>query len=148
MFRGHSYHTIDTKGRIIIPTRFKELIKNGDKPGVMVSMMDGGLVAFPFEHWEKIENKILSAVEKNDALRRFRRWFIGGAHECTCDKNGRILIPPTLRDYAGLEKDIVLAGVLDHFEIWSRKNWEIENAEFEKDRQEDDVRKVIAGLGI
>jgi MraZ protein len=148
MFRGHSYHTIDTKGRVIIPTRFKELIKNGDKPGVMVSMMDGGLVAFPFEHWEKIENKILSAVEKNDALRRFRRWFIGGAHECTCDKNDRILIPPTLRDYAGLEKDIVLAGVLDHFEIWSRKNWEIENAEFEKDRQEEDVRKVIAGLGI
>ena len=148
MFRGSSFHTIDAKGRIIIPARFRELIHDGDRPGVMVSKMDLGLVAYTLKGWQEIEKKILSLAEKSENMRRFRRVFIGGAFECICDKQDRILIPPTLRDYAGFDSKIVLVGVLDHFEIWSKENWERENADLEKDLQKEEVRNEIAKLGL
>jgi MraZ protein len=110
--------------------------------------MDKGLVAFTLKEWEKIESRILALAEKSENMRRFRRVFIGGAFECNCDKQDRILIPPTLREYAGLGKEIVLVGVLDHFEIWSRENWDKENTAMEKDIKREDVRNEIAKLGI
>jgi len=115
---------------------------------LMVSSMDKGLVAFTLKEWEKIESRILALAEKSESMRRFRRVFIGGASECNCDKQDRILIPPTLREYAALDKELVLVGVLDHFEIWSRENWEKENAAMEKDIKKEDVRNEIAKLGI
>ena len=148
MFRGSSFHTIDAKGRIIIPSRFRELIRDGDRPGVMTSKMDRGLMAYPFDVWRKIEEKILALAEKSDTMRRFRRVFIGGAFECYSDKQDRILIPPSLRDYAQFDKEIVLVGVLDHFEIWAKENWERENAELEQDIQREEVRNEIARLGL
>jgi MraZ protein len=148
MFRGISFHTIDDKGRIIIPSRFRDLIKGGDKAGVMVTKLEKGLLAYTPEQWSEIERRILALAEKSENIRRFRRVFIGGAFECGCDKQDRILIPPTLREYAGLEKEIVLVGVLDHFEIWSKENWELENATLEQDMQQEEVRNEIAKLGI
>lgn len=148
MFRGSSFHTIDEKGRIIIPARFRDVIKAGGSDGVMVSRMDSCLFAYTFDEWSKIENKILSLVEKSENMRRFRRVFIGGAFECCCDKQGRILIPPTLRQYAALEKELVLAGVLGHFEIWSRENWESENVSMEEDMKKEEVRNEISKLSL
>lgn len=148
LFRGSSFHTIDAKGRIIIPARFREIIKDGDKAGVMISKMDKGLVAYTFEEWRNIEEKILSLAEKSESMRRFRRVFVGGASECLCDKQDRILIPVPLRLYAGFNKGIVLVGVLDHFEIWSRENWENENVALDKDMQKEGVRNEIAKLGL
>ena len=147
MFRGSSFHTIDPKGRIIVPARFRDIIKaNGD--GVMVSRMDKCLVAYTFDEWREIEIKILSLAEKSDSMRRFRRVFIGGAFQCPCDKQERILIPPTLREYAAFDREIVLVGVLDHFEIWSRENWDEENLHMETDMKKEDVRNEIAKLGL
>ena len=148
MYRGSSFHTIDVKGRIIIPKRFRDVISHRDGHRLMVSRMDRSLVVYALREWEKIESKILSLAEKNDNLRRFRRVFIGGAFECVWDKQDRILVPPTLRGYAGLDKEIVLVGVLDHFEIWSRENWDKENATMEKDMKKEEVRNEIAKLGI
>lgn len=148
MFRGSSFHTIDAKGRIIIPARFRDIIKTDGSNGVMISRMDNGLVAYAFDEWRKIEDRILSLAEKSNNMRRFRRVFIGGAFECMCDKQDRILIPPTLRQYAELEREIVLVGVLDHFEIWSRENWEKENSNMEVDMKAEEVRNEIAKLGL
>ncbi|MCF8067314.1 MAG: division/cell wall cluster transcriptional repressor MraZ [Desulfobacterales bacterium] len=148
MFRGSSYHTIDLKGRIIIPARFRDVIKAGSNGSIMVTRMDKCLFAYTMEEWAKIEAKVLSLAEKSDHMRRFRRVFIGGAFDCSCDKQGRILIPPSLRQYAGLEKEIVLAGVLSHFEIWSREDWDKENAFMEEDMEKEDVRNDIAKLGL
>lgn len=148
MFRGSSFHTIDAKGRIIVPTRFRDIIKADGSNGVMISRMDAGLVAYTFEEWRKIEARILSLAEKSNNMRRFRRVFIGGASECICDKQDRILIPPTLRQYAGFDREIVLVGVLDHFEIWSRENWENENLHMEEDMKQEEVRNEIAKLGL
>lgn len=148
MFRGSSFHTIDSKGRIIIPARFRDVIKAQGSNGVMVSRMDGGLVAYTYDEWRKIETRILSLAEKSENIRRFRRVFIGGAFECSCDKQDRILIPQNLRQYAEIDKEIVLVGVLDHFEIWSRKSWDRENIHLEKDMKKEDARNEIAKLGL
>ena len=148
MFRGSSFHTIDSKGRIIIPARFRDVIKAQESNGVMVSRMDGALVAYPYDEWRKIETRILSLAEKSENMRRFRRVFIGGAFECSCDKQDRILIPQNLRQYSEIEKEIVLVGVLDHFEIWSRKSWDRENIHLEKDMKKEGVRNEIAKLGL
>ena len=114
----------------------------------MLTRMDSSLFAYTYEEWKRIEEKILSMAEKSDAMRRFRRVFIGGAFDLACDKQGRILIPPTLRQYANVNKEIVLVGVLDHFEIWSRENWEAENLKMEEDMMQEDVRNEIAKLGL
>ena len=148
MFRGSSFHTIDAKGRLIIPARFRDVIRADGGERVMLSRMDGCLVAYPLDEWRRIESRILQLAQKNDSMRRFRRVFIGGAFDCACDKQERILIPPLLRDYAGLQKDVVLVGVLDHFEIWSRGKWEQENLNLEEDLQQEEVRKDIASLGL
>lgn len=147
MFRGSSFHTLDAKGRIIVPARFRDLIRaNGD--GVMVSRMDSCLLAYTFPEWHQIESRILALSEKSETMRRFRRVFIGGAFECTCDKQERVLIPPSLRQYAELDKEIVLVGVLDHFEIWSRDKWDSENNNMEADMTKEVVRNEIAKLGL
>jgi MraZ protein len=148
MFRGSSYHTIDDKGRIVIPTRFRVLARSEDGDGIMVSRMDHCLVAFPMPAWRQLEERIQQLAEKNDIMRRFRRVFIGGAHECACDKQDRILIPPTLRQYAGLNKEIILVGVLNHFEIWARENFENEEALLSNDLKNPEARNEIAKLGI
>ncbi len=114
----------------------------------MVSVMDSCLFAYPFDEWHKLENKILSLAETNDYMRQFRRVFIGGAFECLCDKQERILIPPTLRQYANLEKEIALVGVLRHFEVWSREKWDKQQMALDKNMQKEELRNQIAKLGI
>lgn len=148
MFRGSSFHNIDPKGRIIIPARFREVIKSDGEDSVMVSRLDTCLVAYPLKGWHNLESKILSMAEKSENMRRFRRVFVGGAFQCDCDRQDRILIPPSLRQYAGLDKEIVIVGVLDHFEIWSRESWDQENSSMENDMKKPEVRDEIAKLGI
>ena len=146
MFRSSSFHTIDPKGRIIVPARFRDYIRANGGNGIMISNIDYSLYAYTFNEWQNIEKKILSA--KSQHMRQFKRFFLGNACECMCDKQERILIPQTLREYANLEKDIVLVGVLDHFEIWSRERWDNENRKMEKEMEKEEVREAIASLGL
>lgn len=148
MFRGSSFHTIDEKGRFVIPSRFRDVIRASGSDSIMVSKLDGCLKAYTVEEWGKIESRILDLAEKSDSMRRFRRVFIGGASSCPCDKQGRVLIPPLLRQYGGLNREVVLVGVLDHFEIWDRTNWDQEGMSLEEDMKQEDVRNQIAKLGL
>ena len=147
-FRGSSNHTIDSKGRIIVPSRFRKAARGENGEGVVITRMDECVVVYPFEQWCRIEDKITSLAATSDRMRRFRRVFIGSAHDCVPDKQDRILIPPTLRDYAGLEKEIVMVGVGNHFEIHSQQRWEAQTQRHEEDLGEKEFRDEIAGLGI
>jgi MraZ protein len=146
MFRSSSFHTIDPKGRIIIPARFREVMRSSDCDGLMVSNMDNCLFAYTYVQWYEIEKKVLAA--KSGHMRQFKRFFLGNACECLCDKQDRILIPPSLRAYAGLDKEIVLVGVNDHFEIWSRERWDAENTQVAEALKEPEFREEIASLGL
>lgn len=146
MFRSSSFHTIDAKGRIIIPARFRNILKADKVYGVMVSNKDDCLYAFTFTQWEKVESKILSA--KTNAMADFRRFFLGNSCECLCDKQDRIRIPQNLREYAGLTKEIVLVGNLDRFEIWARDRWDEINRKMEQELKKEEVREEIASLGL
>jgi MraZ protein len=148
MFRGSYPHTLDDKGRIIVPTRFRDFIRVGGSDTIMITGMDRCLFAYTLDDWGKIEARILAQAESSDHMRRFRRSFVGNAHECQLDRQGRVLIPPQLRGYAALDRDIVLVGVLNHFEIWSKENWDRENEAMELDLQKVEVRNEIAKLGL
>ena len=148
MFRGSSYHTIDAKGRIIIPSRFRDVIRANGADSVMLSRIDNCVVGYTLEKWRELETEMMAKAKPSAGMRRFRRIFIGAAYECSCDKQDRILIPPSLRDYAQLGKDIVLVGVLERFEIWSRENWDKEILSLDEDMQNEDVRREIDELGI
>ena len=146
MFRSSSFHTIDTKGRVIIPSRFRNILKADKVYGVMVSNKDDCIYAYSFSEWEKVESKILSTT--TNAMADFRRFFLGNSCECMCDKQDRILIPKSLREYANLEKDIVLVGNLDRFEIWDRAQWDKINKEMEQKLKKEEVKEEIASLGL
>jgi MraZ protein len=148
VFRGTSFHNLDPKGRLIVPARFRDVLKQSSVDGLMISSMDGALTCYTMEQWRKIEERVLNLSSKSTNMRRFRRIFIGGAHECLLDKQGRILIPPSLRQQAGLEKEVVLVGVLDHFEVWAKENWAQEDQKLKKDLKSEDLRNEVASLGL
>ncbi len=146
MFRGRFEHIIDSKGRISIPAKYRELLAEKYDERLIITNFDRCLVAYPYEEWRNVEEKIgsLSMVKKE--AKAFQRFFVSGAAECPIDKLGRILIPPTLRSYAHLEKDVVFAGMLKKFEIWSKERFleEIKGAEenFEA------MGETLAALGL
>jgi MraZ protein len=148
MLKGSSYYTIDAKGRIMLPPRFRSFIHGTGVDHVIVTGLDGGLVAYPIHIWLEKEAKFEALTKTTDYMRRFRRFFIGNASKCTLDKQGRILIPQTLRDYADLKKEAVLVGVSKHFEIWSKSRFEEQITLLETDMQKEEVREEIANLGL
>ena len=121
MFMGEYNHTIDAKGRLIIPSRFRELL--GDE-FVLTKGLDGCLSIYPMEEWEAFEEKLRSLPLTNKNARTFSRFFVAGATSCELDKMGRILVPQTLREFAGLDKDVVLTGNLNRIEVWSKEYWD------------------------
>lgn len=121
MFMGEYNHTIDAKGRLIIPSKFRETL--GDA-FVVTKGLDGCLFVYENKEWEKFEEKLTSLPMTSSEARKFVRFFLAGAAGVEVDKQGRILLPLNLRTHAGLEKDVVLLGVASRIEIWSKEKWE------------------------
>jgi MraZ protein len=146
MFRGRFEHTIDPKGRVSIPAKFRELLAEKYDERLILTNFDRCLVAYPYEEWRVLEEKVSSLSMIKKEVKAFQRFFISGAVECPIDKLGRILIPPTLRDYAQLERNVVFAGMMKKFELWSQERW----AEEIKRSQEDfeGMSDALAGWGI
>ena len=135
-FRGKYEHAIDSKGRIKLPSRFWEVLQNKYDQNLIITNLDGCLSAFPLEEWNLVEEKILTLPAMKRQVRLFKRFFLGGAVECWVDKQRRILIPLTLRGYAGLKRDTVLLGLTNRFEIWAKEKLdpqlEVVQEEFEE----------------
>jgi len=121
MFMGEYHHTIDAKGRIILPAKFREAL---GEQFVATKGLDNCLFVYPREEWAIIENKLKQLPFTKADARAFVRFFFAGAAECEADKQGRVLIANNLREYAKLDKDIVIVGVSNRIEIWSREVWE------------------------
>jgi len=143
MFIGQYNHTIDVKGRLIVPSKFRESL--GDE-FVATKGLDGCLFVFPMEEWNEFTKKLRDLPLSKKNARQFSRFFLAGAASCEVDKQGRILIPSVLREFAELEKDAVLVGVSSRIEIWSKTNWEIANETSDEDMA--DITEHMADLGV
>ena len=130
MFMGEHKHTIDAKGRLIIPSRFREEL---GQEFIITRGLDGCLFIFPQKEWKEFEMKLrgLPLIDKN--ARKFLRFFLSGAAACELDKQGRILIPGALREFAGMEKEVMLAGMLNRIEVWSKERWDANNSYVDMD---------------
>ena len=140
-FMGEFNHTVDTKGRLIIPTKFREDL---GPEFIVTKGLDGCLFVFPPEEWKAFEGKLRTLPLNQKNARSFVRFFVSGAATCELDKQGRILLPATLREFAGLEKDVVLAGALDRVEIWSKLRW-TENTSIDN---MDDIAEQMSDMGF
>jgi len=145
MFRGRSRHTLDTKGRLAVPARFREVLTQRDEDYLVVTNHDTCLWAFAREDWRVIEEKAANLPQFDHAVNTYLRYFISGAVECPI-KQGRITIPLDLREIAGLRKEVVLVGELKRFEIWEKAKWE---EEFERAKVRfPEVSQTLSELGI
>jgi MraZ protein len=146
MFRGRYEHAIDAKGRISIPAKFREILDKKYDDRLVITNYDHCLIAFPYEEWSILEEKTRSLPLLKKEAKTFLRFFYSSGVDCAIDKQGRLLIPQTHRDYANLQKDVVLVGVGNKIEIWDKQRWE---EEFQKSQESfDQVSDTLTGLGL
>ena len=143
MFMGEYSHTIDAKGRLIVPSRFREQL--GDE-FVVTKGLDGCLFVYDQTEWTKFEENLRALPITNANVRNFTRFMLGGASACEVDKQGRILLPAPLRTFAHLEKEVVLVGVGSRIEIWNRAAWDEKNDLNDNDMEA--IAESMEGLGI
>lgn len=146
MFRGQHEHTIDTKGRVSVPSHFRDLITEHYADSVILTRFNDSLVCYPLDEWAQLEKKIAQLPQMKPEVQVFQRFFLSGATQCQLDKQGRILIPAFLREHAGIEKDVVFVGMLKKIEIWSKSRWDIAFEESKK--QFGSMSAVLSDLGI
>ncbi|GIU20930.1 transcriptional regulator MraZ [Shewanella colwelliana] len=126
MFRGASAINLDTKGRIAIPKRYREAlhVEFDSQLVITVDFESSCLLLYPLQAWQEIEAKLLKLSDTQPTERAMKRMLLGYAHECELDKNGRLLLPPPLRQYANLDKHAMLVGQLNKFELWDEAAWQ------------------------
>ncbi|PNH20085.1 division/cell wall cluster transcriptional repressor MraZ [Lachnospiraceae bacterium] len=142
MFTGEFNHTVDTKGRVIVPSLFREQLGT---PFVVTKGLDGCLFVFSEEGWNKLEESLAALPMTNANARKFSRFLHAGAVFCETDRQGRILLPANLRSFAGIDKEAVLIGNGSRVEIWSAARWE-EELGFEENA--DELAAALDGLGL
>lgn len=124
MFYGEYQHTLDRKGRLIIPSKFREVIKEHYIERFFITRgLDKCLFMFPEEEWKLQEQKFKSMPFTKSESRRFNRFYFSGAGEIQPDRQGRILIPNYLKEYANIKKEVVIVGISNRIEIWSKERW-------------------------
>ena len=142
MFIGEYEHALDSKNRIIVPSKFREEL--GTK-FILTKGLDGCLYAYPISEWATLEEKLKKLPLTSKNARAFVRFFFSGANEMETDKQGRTLIPQSLLEYAAVKKEIVSIGVSNRVEIWSKEKWEEYN---NSNIDFDDIAEQMSELGI
>ena len=137
MFLGEYQHSLDAKGRVILPARFRDQLEGG---AVMARALDGCLAVYPVSEFDRVAAKLREARERGPKERQAARSFFTGAVEITPDKQGRVAIPAHLREYASLEREVIVAGNFDHLEIW-------DHATFNQ-RDQEGTASIVEGEGI
>lgn len=141
--KGEYNHSVDTKGRMIIPSKLREEL---GASFIITKGIDGCLFAYPNDEWELFEGKLSKLPTTNKDSRNLKRFFQGSAVDCEVDNQGRVLIPATLRNFAGITKDVTIIGVGERAEIWSKEKWDESNNVDDIDF--DEIAKGMEDLGI
>ena len=143
MFRGSSYHTMDNKGRVSIPVRFREVLQERQDRQLILTNWDGYILGFPHSEWVKVEAKLGEMALFRKDYRNFQRFLISGVEECPLDRQGRILIPQNLRDYAKLGREVAIVGLVRNFEIWDRERYETHRKQLEESIDESVLHELL-----
>jgi MraZ protein len=147
VFRGRYEHSIDAKGRTSVPARYRDALSAaGERRIVVTSALDPCLVAYAPQEWAAFEEKLSRLPQFDRAVQKLRRIYVSGAVECEFDDVGRILVPPTLRDHAGLKKDVLWAGAGRYAELWDKESWQ--RAFETTDDEKRDIASRLAELGL
>lgn len=148
MFRGRFEHTIDAKGRISLPAKYREILSSNYNDRLIVTNFDSCLIAYPFEEWAILEERFSQHSIMEEDVQTFMHYFISGATECTIDKLGRILIPPTLRKHAGLEREVIFVGMITRIQIWDKSRWDEKFTEAQEKFNQIKGKETLAKLGF
>ena len=140
MFLGEYQHTVDDKGRIVMPSKFRDQLKAGV---VVTKGQERCLYVFPMDRWGEEMERLRHLSRNNKAVRNYTRTFFGGATDQKADKQGRLALPQTLRSYAGIDKDVTVVGVSDHIEIWNTDSWR--SLSDETDRFYAEIEEELSG---
>lgn len=143
MFLGEFEHNIDSKGRLTIPAKFKDQLAGGL---VVTRGLDGCLWIYSREEWQKVAEKIAKLSMTNTEARRFTRFMFSSASESIPDRNGRVIIPQKLLQHASIEREVVVAGVMNKIEIWNPAGWQEEQTKMTEDPES--LAAQLADLGI
>lgn len=147
LFYGEYEHTIDKKGRIIIPSKFRDFLKEYDIKKIFVTRgLDKCLFLFTEDEWKAQETKFKSVSFTKSESRKFNRLYFSGATQVECDAQGRILLPKYLKDFAEIKRDIIFIGVSNRIEIWSREVWQ-EYYKSSKSSYEDIAERLMSSEG-
>ena len=145
-FHGEYQSTIDAKGRFLFPGSLKKQLAEGDTRFIVSRGFEKCLTLYPLKSWQSILDRISQLNEFDPKVRQFRRQFLGGATEVELDSAGRLLLPPTLREFALPGKEIVLAAALDRFEIWDASTYKQLFEDFSADAFSNLAQEVMAGI--
>jgi MraZ protein len=144
MFRGSFEHSVDSKGRVSVPSRFRELLSERYEGKLVLTMdFDKCIMVYPLEEWERVEEKIKSLPQSQKEVKDYTRFVFSNAAECELDKQGRILIPPPLREGARISKSVIVVGILNKMEIWDKGAWDTR-----KSQTGDKIGEVLSTLGL
>jgi MraZ protein len=124
VFRGKYPHAIDAKGRLSIPARYREELTRRGVDTLILTEGDHCIWAFPLDEWERFEERLRQQPQLSPEMRHFVRVTVASAKECPVDGAGRTLVPPELREFAALKREVMIVGVLSRFEIWNRERWD------------------------
>jgi len=151
MLRGVNTLSLDNKGRMAVPARYREAVMSRCDGQMVVTVdRDHCLLLYPLPDWEEIERKLVRLPGFKKPVRRLQRLLIGHATECELDGSGRILLPPPLREFAGLDKTVVLIGQGNKFEVWAEEAWNARRAEWlsEVDDEDGGLPEELASLSL
>ncbi len=146
MFAGRYEYSIDDKSRVSIPAKFREALGQSFDLRLILTNLDGCIVAYPYQEWLAIQDKVSGAGPIRKEARAFLRYFYSGASECPIDKLGRILIPQALKTDAHIQKNVVIIGVGKKIEVWAKEKWEelVKLATADPDQ----IADIVSELGL
>jgi MraZ protein len=143
LFTGSYFHTMDNKGRVSIPARYREILKERKDRHLILTNWEGYVLAFPEAEWNKFEEALAKQPILDKRLRDLQRFLISGAEECSPDRQGRILVSQNLRDYAKLSREVCLVGAIRCFEIWDRNTFESHRRQLEETIDEGMLHELL-----
>lgn len=150
VFRGRYEHTVDGKGRTSLPARFRDVLSaSGESRLVITTGLEPCLVAYPLREWEAFEERLAQLPSFDKSVAMLKRIYVSGAVECDIDKLGRLLLPSSLREHAGLTRDVLWAGMGKNIELWDKARFTaLQQATLDDDAAREEMAKRLAELGL